>query len=559
MASGTSTVTPTPSDESSRLVLWAYRLLPVLLLPLMLVLSTDFGITWDERTHQQYGQRVWGFLAEGKDNNWFRPGLVYMYLHGGFFDALCVGAQKVLKGDLWTSRHYVNAFFGWLGIVAAGGIGRMLGGAGTGLLTMVLLVVSPRFFADAMANPKDIPFAALATATLYFLLRLDPRYPFLRWRLAIPIAVSIGLALNVRAGAVLFLAYLAFALASLTLARRELSPRHLASTAARWVAVSVPALFIGSAFWPWARGAPLTRPFEAVKRLSEFDWTHRLLYNGADITGDTLPWDYVPRWALIGTPPVVLVGAALSLLLLLHPRTQRRWRLLAVWGATLFPAVYVVVSHATIYDGIRHLLFTYLPLVALAAWAWTRLLGSRTKALRLVAVGALVLGLLEPLVFQWRNHPHQAVYFNGLVGGPRGALGRFEMDYWGVSVRDAVQWVGRTADAASIPLVVSGHPHQIVRDESRRVEALDYDRIEEETHHVEVVLLRGPRADVIELAERTDALYRVTTADGTPLTVVVPGPRYAEVEDVLGVALERAPRDVARVGPYSGGRAAGRE
>jgi hypothetical protein len=548
MGPDTSVATPDPRDEN-RLVLWAYRLFPVLLLPLMLVLSRDFGITWDERTHQQYGQRVWAFLAEGKDNNWFRPGLVYMYLHGGLFDALCIGAEKVLKGDLWTNRHYVNAFFGWLGVVSAGGIGRMLGGAGTGLLAMVLLVVSPRFFADAMANPKDIPFAALATATLYFLLRLDPRYPFLRWPLAIPTAVSIGLALNVRAGAVLFLAYLALALGALTLARRELSPRRLAATGARWLVVSVAALFIGSAFWPWARGSPLTRPFEAVRRLSEFDWTHHLLYNGADITGDTLPWDYVPRWALIGTPPVVLLGAALALLMQLHPRTRGRWRLLAVWGATLFPAVYVVVSHATIYDGIRHLLFTYLPLVTLAAWAWTRLLGSRTKALRLVAAGALILGLLEPVVFQWRNHPHQAVYFNFIVGGPRGAFGRFEMDYWGVSVRDAVQWVGRTADAAGTPLVVSGHPHQIVRDESRRVEALDYSRIEKLNHHVEVVLLRGPRADVIELAERTDALYRVSTADGTPLTVVVPGPRYGEVEDALGVAFKRAPRDVARVGP----------
>jgi hypothetical protein len=220
----------------------------------------------------------------------------------------------------------------------------------------------------------------------------------------------------------------------------------------------------------------------------------------------------------------------------------------------------VVVTHATIYDGIRHLLFTYLPLAALAAWAWVELLRSRRKAVGVIAGVALVLGLVEPVVFQWRNHPHQAVYFNAVAGGPRGAFARFEMDYWGVSVRDAVQWVGRVADTAGTPLVVSGHPHQIVRDESRRVEALDYNRIEKESHHIEVVLLRGPRADVIELAERTDALYRVTTADGTPLTVVVPGPRYAEVEDALGVALERAPRDVARAGAdYSRGGAARRE
>jgi hypothetical protein len=518
-------------DESSRLALWAYWLFPVLLLPLMLVLSRDFGATWDERTHQQYGQRVWGFLAEGRDNNWFRPGGGrYMYLHGGLFDAACIGLQKALKGDLWTNRHYLNAFFGWLGVIGVGGIGRKLGGAAAGLLAMVLLVLSPRFFADAMANPKDIPFAALATASLYLLLRLQPRYPFMRWRLAVGLAVCIGLALNVRAGAVLFLAYVAVALAALTVAEREWSPRRLAATAARWGGVSVAALLLGSAFWPWARAAPLTRPFEAIRRLSDFDWPHRVLYNGANLTGETLPWDYVPRWALMGTPPVVLLGAALAFLLLLHPQTKGRWRLLAVWGATLFPPVYVIVSRATIYDGIRHLLFAYLPLVALAAWGWTRLLSSRSKALRWAAVALLVPGLLEPLVFQWRSHPHQAVYFNVFAGGPRGAFGRFEMDYWGVSMREAVQWVGSRARAAEAPLVVSGHPHQLVRDESRRLDLLDYERIEKQKHHLEVILLRGPREDVLELAARPDALYRVTTADGTPLSVVVPGPRYSEVE-----------------------------
>jgi hypothetical protein len=139
---------------------------------------------------------------------------------------------------------------------------------------------------------------------------------------------------------------------------------------------------------------------------------------------------------------------------------------------------------------------------------------------------ALGLGLLEPALFQWRNHPNQAVYFNALAGGPRGAFGRYELDYWGNSVLQAARWADRVARASGTRLVVSGAPHHVVRDDVRRFGSLD-------AHHLTVVVLRGPRQDVLDMAGRGDVLHAVTTADGTPLAVVLPGPRYAEVEDTL--------------------------
>ena len=222
-----------------RALVWAYRLFPVLLLPLMLVLSRDFGFTWDEKTHQLYGERVWRFLIEGRDDDWFRPGEnLFIYLHGGLFDTICVALQRVLPAEGWMTRHYVNAAFGWLGILYLGRLGRLLAGPGTGLLAMVLLTLSPRYFADAMNNPKDLPLAALLTVALYYLMRLSPGYPYLGWRLAVPLALSIGLGVNVRAGALVFLAYLALALAGLTIARRELSIPRLGATLVRWPAAS---------------------------------------------------------------------------------------------------------------------------------------------------------------------------------------------------------------------------------------------------------------------------------------------------------------------------------
>jgi 4-amino-4-deoxy-L-arabinose transferase-like glycosyltransferase len=535
-------------ESLTRGLLWAYRLFPVLLLPLMLVLSRDFGVTWDEKTHQLYGERVFRFLTQGLDDDWFRPGeTLFIYVHGGLFDTVCVALQRVLPGDLWATRHYVDAVFGWLGIFYVGRLGRLLAGPGTGLLAMALLALSPRYFGDSMNNPKDLPLAALLAVALYYLMRLEPRYPYLGWRLAVPLVLSLALAVNVRAGALVFLGYLAIALAGLTIAARERSLRRIAVTLARWAGVVVAVLLLGTAFWPWAQVRPLTRPLQAIVKLSEFEWTHTVLFDGRDVAAGALPWDYVPRWLLLTTPPVVLVGAALALLILLRlsrpgsaeTNGQRllsgrdAWRVLGLLGVTLFPATYIVLKGATIYDGIRHLLFTYPPLVVLAACGWRLLLDSPRGWLRTLAAATLAIGLLEPLYFQCRNHPNQVVYFNAFAGGPRGALGRYELDYWGNSLLQGVEWVDGVARAAGTRVVVSGRPHHVVRDDAQRFPSLAFTREEEAAHHLEILVLRGPRQDVLELAERTDILHAVTTADGTPLTLVVPGPRYAEVAGPL--------------------------
>ncbi len=526
----------------ARLLVWAYRLFPVLLLPLMLVLSRDFGVTWDEKTHQLYGERVYRFLAHGQDDDWFRPAPgLHIYLHGGLFDTVCVAFQKLLSGDIYVTRHYVNAVFGWVGIVFVGLLAKRLAGPGAGLLAMALLALSPRYFGDSMNNPKDVPLAALLAAALYFLMKLEPRYPFLGWRTALGLVISIGLAVSIRAGGLVFLGYLAIALASLTLATRELRPLRLAETLARGLGVVALVMLLGTLFWPWAQLRPLKRPVQGMLKLSQFTWEFPVLFDGRDVPANALPWNYVPQWALITIPPVVWVGVALALWALLRWRSAPPagapgpWRVAAILGVALFPGTYVAVSGATIYDGIRHLTFAYPPLVAGAALGWHRLLSVPSPPLRRVALAVLALGMLEPLVFQARNHPNQSVYFNAFAGGPKGAFGRYELDYWGNSLLQGVEWAAEAARASGTKVIVSGKPHHVVRDDSQRFESLGFAREEEEAHQLDVIGLRGQRQDVLELAQRTDILHAVTMADGTPLTVVVPGPRYAEIEGRLRV------------------------
>jgi hypothetical protein len=512
----------------------AFTVVALALLPLMVALSGDFGVTWDEKIRQKNGEVVWDYWAGRLPRSHFEQEGQGYSLYGGLFDVVCVGVQHLLPAvDRYVVRHAVGASLGWLTICLAGLIARHLFGSATGLLAMILLALSPRFVAHSMNNPKDIPFAACSTLALYFIVTIPSRYPFLTPGRAARLAAAVALGVNVRAGALVSLFYAGVAVAFRMLAAREFAARRVAATAVSLAAVTVAALLLGTVTWPWALSRPIVGPIRALTELSEFDWGGAVLFKGTSVVARALPADYVPTWFAITTPFVVLTGAALSLAWL-RPAPRGRWAAAAgLWGVVLFPVVMVIARGSTLYDEIRHLLFVYPPLVVLAAAGWRALAVSPSRLVARVALAALVAGCLEPAVFMVRNHPNQVVYFNALAGGPAGAFGRYEMDYWGNCVFQAVEWSAELAARSRYPLIVSGYPDHIVQFDTFRFSSLGFSLPRRARHHLEVRLLRGPARAVIAEAARPDILHRVETADGATLCVVVPGPRFREIHSRL--------------------------
>jgi hypothetical protein len=44
-------------------------------------------------------------------------------------------------------------------------------------------------------------------------------------------------------------------------------------------------------------------------------------------------------------------------------------------------------------------------------------------------------------MWMFKNHPNEYVYFSPIIGGIDGAWKKYETDYWGNSVRQAVEWI----------------------------------------------------------------------------------------------------------------------
>ncbi len=520
---------------------FAAPLAAVLLLAAMLVMSRDFGATWDERALQAYAEQVWNYYTGLAPRAAIDVSFGYTRIYGVFVDFLSVAAQHLLPYNVYVVRHLVNATFGWAGVVFAFLLASRLFGARAGWFAAALMVCMPRYIADSMNNPKDLPFAVLCLAALYFIVRLQPRYPFMTWPHALALALAVALALNVRSMGLVLLGYAALVLLVAVIASGERRPRALLHTGVKLTAIVVLALVGGTAFWPWAQEQPLVRPIQAFFLASTFSWGNPSLFAGHDTPTQDIAWYYLPTWLAISIPAVVLLGAVLS-----WGRLRRReWSttgLLVLWLFVLMPATAAMVKRLSLYDGIRHMTFLILPLAVLAGVGWDWVLRAARGRARVVAALLLAIGLAEPIVFQLRNHPNQTVYFTPFIGGPRGAFGRFDMDYWGNCVFEATAWAADQSAQAGMPLGVTANAWEVVVMDLTRFHSLWFARMYRPPYHFDIRLLKGPRTGVLETAADPSVLYRVTTADGTPLCVVLPGPSYGEFEQRMAARARREGR-----------------
>ncbi len=429
----------------------------------MVYLSQGFGIIWDEWIQSQYGKLVLNFFLSGGAS---RDCLTFgetLYLYGGLFDTIAVALYGLIFGDLKTlvgsslmkdfvlphyfeTRHAINALFGFTAILFTGLLGKELRNWRTGLLSLLFILFSPRFFGNSMNNPKDIPFAMAYVMSLYAMVRFFKAWPKPKVLTIFFLIISIAIAINIKAGGLMLIGYLllfASGLWGLGILRKkkiEAPARFFLSLAG----ISLAAYFCGLLFWPYGLLDPIHNPLKALSELSLFSGAKGvLLFEGRMIPHGQTPWYYLPKWISISVPLYIHLGILALLVFFVKIIRSGNGRFLAMLlFAVLFPPVYAVLKHSFVYDSWRHFLFVYPPMVVLAAIAWDfswDLLKSKKTKLLLGVI--LMATLLEPASWMVRFHPHEYIYFNPLVGGLRGAYGRYETDYWGNSLKMASEWL----------------------------------------------------------------------------------------------------------------------
>lgn len=429
---------------------------------LVVLTYREYGIIWDSEVQDEYGRKLLSFYLSGfHDRSAFE--FQNLYLYGGAFDLTAALLNQVSPLGEYETRHLLGGMVGVLGLLGAWRLARMLAGERAGFFAVVLLTLIPDYYGHMLVNPKDVPFACGMTWTLHLACRSVGQLPRPRLGTVLGLGLALGLTLGTRIGAVLAGFYLILILALyLGLRWRAGASARATLGITRQLALAyLPALVVAylvmGVCWPWAWQSPLN-PLVALSVFSHFTWPNEVLAAGLVFKASEPPIWYLPLMLAVKLPEMVLVGLALALWFAggwlvnwLNDRRHgfavdndglRRLQFLMVTLAALFPIVYFLVFRPEVYNGIRHFLFVVPPLAILAAIAFNRLWLAIDRGPRLLGRAALAGFSVAVVIQAWimmELHPNQCIYYNALVGGVKGADGRFELDYWGTSVAQAAE------------------------------------------------------------------------------------------------------------------------
>ena len=437
---------PTSSRVLDRLAIAALGVVGVV----ALLTFRDYGLSWDDYAHSEYGDLLLKFYASGFTDqralSW-----VNLYYYGGGFDLIAALAAKVLPFTLFETRRLVGAAVGILGLLVTWRIGRRVGGPLAGLAALVLLAACPLYYGHMFMNPKDSPFAVAMAIFLLGLVRAFEAYP----RVSIPTGALVGIGFGLSFGSRIMGAFgLITALAALALIvaaqARTAGIRPTGARLGHFVVALVPAMVLAYAVmalvWPWSVIDPLN-PFRAVEYFSHFfenPWQE--LFGGRLISVPDMPRSYVPTLFALELPAIFSVlgiGGTAGALVAASRRdvaVNRRAVFLVLALAAVFPLVITIILRPAMYNGIRHFVFVLPPLAALGGLAGVFLVDAASRHFRFAPIAAAVIllaGIAFPINAMARLHPYEYTYFNWLSGGVAQARDLYMLDYWGLSLKQA--------------------------------------------------------------------------------------------------------------------------
>lgn len=442
-----------------------FVLLALLSLIFMIVGSFSAGMSGDEEFHNDHAAHIYDFYRTfGKDNTAAVVTEKYnLPLYGQVIDNFAYAFARWFGiSDVMQVRHTINTICGWLAILFTALMAFRIAGRKylPAILTFVLFVFSPRFLGHSFNDLKDVNLVTFMAMGLFYLTVFLQDFPKVKVSTMVMLAISIGLAMAVRVGGLILIAYFGLfgLIRYIDMCRKENIGElgGLSKSSAFWRLVkyglltSVGGYVLCVLLWPYAMQKPIGNVLGSLADMNAFAISIRQLFEGSLTMSSQLPWYYTPKFIFMTIPIAVIVGAIVYLVT--GWKKGNRFFTFYLLFCFVFPVFWIVYTKANVYGGWRHSMFCYPTLVAMAGLGFHSLYERfRNPVLRYACGIALpIVLLIGPIYHVFANHPYEYVYFNELAGGIKNAYGKYEMDYYYHSTRRATEWVMENADISNL-------------------------------------------------------------------------------------------------------------
>jgi hypothetical protein len=425
-----------------------------------LLTINHYGFTWDFHFHffgggkllgfepQQLEPRNLPFVEPDPRRAWTLPYGALMSIPPVATYLLLHKSLAILPAD--SAYHLPIIVWGVMGIFVIFTFIKEAIHPRVALISALLLGLTPRFFGDLHNNMKDIPSAVIFAINIWLLWRLVTHQRIIDMFWAV---TAFAVAFNVKINSVFIPIVFASWLGFLWLFQRHKTTINYKRILLYFIFSPIAAFLLWWVFWP----NPIDQLRHAFLTFGVGTNNIEVLLNGTwYCSGSTVPW-YYPLWYLTITTPLVILfsGIAGSCCVIAQKKYHRIGLLFVLW--LCIPLLRYIVPSIGVIDGIRHFEEVLFPIAALASIGMNEIyLWFKKRVNRHIGLFVLISAVLYLLLAIYQHHPYQISYFNELIGGIRGAMGKYDLDYWGTSQKAAVLWVNKHAPQnAKVHIVMS--------------------------------------------------------------------------------------------------------
>ncbi|MEO6168491.1 MAG: glycosyltransferase family 39 protein [Chitinophagales bacterium] len=423
------------------------RWIPILFFVALLITGIfiygDYGLCWDDPMQHKLGLVAWDYVS-GKSNDLFGNENCYINPLVMMVEVL---PEKILQpateAEAFLLKHLANFILCWLGLIIFYLLGlRLFRDYRFALIACLLLILTPRLLAHFFYNSKDLPFLFLFVLSMYVLVTWiqKPSWSRIGW-----LAVCSGILTATRVVGVLF-PVIIFIVVIVAMLARKLSRKELRMIMVYFLLYP----FTVYVFFPSIWEHPFEKFFAAIALYTHHPYDVTTLFMGETVHSLETPWYYVPVWMLIIIPIgwwLLFLGGMVALikrLILERMKFSLLWLSVLLW--LFLPLSAVVLLRGSTYEDARHFFFIQpaLLLISTAGMQWLLRTNSSSKIFwkspaSLIALTVFIVTTSYLLLFNFKYHPFQHSYFNAI--GRKYAQDSFDKDYWGVSYKNALEFL----------------------------------------------------------------------------------------------------------------------
>ena len=366
-----------------------------------------------------YRDRYYGVVLQ-------MPMVLLEYINNFKFDI-----STVLKiRHMWTFLNYFTAISLFYLLIL-----KRFNDSLTGLISIVILIILPRIFADSFYNIKDLLFLSWLIIGMFFY------YLFLKFpsgKTSFVLAIVIALLANIRIIGLMLLGVACLSILWM-MKKREISSK----LALKYLFILlILCSLLTILFLPASWKNPISFFYDTIRHFSNFFLSCNELYFGKFINSTEVPWHYLLVWISVTTPIAYLILFGIGVIWLIFNNRLINIDelfdasiLLMLTGSILAP----ILLKSTLYDGWRHFYFVYAFIIYLAIFGFYKLFNNGNNIIKIVLIIGLGFSFIVNGSWMIRNHPYQNVFFNVLAR--ESAPYKFEGDYWGLSSKECLEFI----------------------------------------------------------------------------------------------------------------------